>query len=122
MDPQTQWAEISILFTDNPGIQALKKAYFNLDEVTDVISVRYERLPGETGYTGEIIVNVQRALEVGPSHQSADHELALYLAHGCDHLCGEDDSTPEEKRRMRARETRWLKAADQQELLNGLIK
>ena len=41
---------------------------------------------------------------------SADMELALYLAHGFDHLAGSDDATAAGYRAMRRRELRWLAA------------
>ena len=40
---------------------------------------------------------------------TADRELALYLAHGCDHLTGADDATPAGRARMRRRELGWLR-------------
>lgn len=39
---------------------------------------------------------------------SEDAELALYLAHGFDHLAGSDDATAAGYRAMRRRELRWL--------------
>ncbi|MBQ3810327.1 MAG: hypothetical protein II839_05855, partial [Kiritimatiellae bacterium] len=41
---------------------------------------------------------------------NADAELALYLAHGFDHLAGSDDATAAGYRAMRRRELRWLAA------------
>ena len=46
-----------------------------------------------------------------------DYELALYLAHGVDHLTGADDHEDDGFRRMRARELRWVAAADREDLL-----
>lgn len=122
LDQQTQWSEISLLLTNDTGIRPLKKAYFDLDEATDVLSVRYDLLPGETECTGEIIVNVQRAVDLGPTHGGSSHELALYLAHGCDHLCGEDDATEDGHKQMRQRELQWLKTAGDDGLIDGLIE
>jgi len=50
-----------------------------------------------------------------------DRELALYLAHGCDHLAGADDATPRQRAAMRRRELRWLRAAAHADLLMGLF-
>jgi probable rRNA maturation factor len=69
-------------------------------------------IPGEPGgLIGELFINVERAVRVAPRRAdwSADRELALYLAHGLDHLTGADDHAPEERARMRRRELAWLK-------------
>lgn len=63
-------------------------------------------------HTAEIFVNVERAAQVRPCSRkwNASRELALYIAHGCDHLIsGEDDARDDERKRMRARELRWLR-------------
>jgi rRNA maturation RNase YbeY len=82
------------------------------DGPTDVITQRYTPIPGESaGLIGELFVNVERAHQAAPRRTgwSPDHELALYLAHGCDHLTGADDTTPRERARMRRRELAWLR-------------
>ena len=92
------------------------------DEVTDVLSFDYAPLPGETDTpSAEIVVNVERARRVGPRYGGVDRELALYIAHGCNHLTGADDSTIRDRERMRRRERRWLTAARENGLLEGLI-
>jgi ssRNA-specific RNase YbeY (16S rRNA maturation enzyme) len=78
---------------------------------------------------GEIVVNVERAAEAGPGHwprtrgdrSAIARELALYIAHGCDHLCGADDASRVDRLRMRRRELRWLRAAERDGCLRGLI-
>ncbi|MBN2301643.1 MAG: rRNA maturation RNAse YbeY, partial [Lentisphaerae bacterium] len=78
-------------------------------------------------YDGEVIVNVQRALEnidqkrVSYSAWTSSDELALYIAHGYDHLSGEDDTSAENAARMRRRELRWLRIARKNGLLEKLI-
>ena len=59
----------------------------------------------------ELVINAERALAEGRRRAGgAARELALYLAHGMDHLAGRDDDTPARRRAMRRRETRWLEA------------
>lgn len=95
---------------DDAGIREAHMAYFGKDTTTDVISQRYEPLPGEGGCTGEIIVNLQQALRAkGASRWSCHRELALYIAHGLDHLHGGLDETPSQQQQMRRRELRWLR-------------
>jgi len=110
LDRNTSWSEISIIFLDNKRIKALKARLFGIDEVTDVISQRYAAIPGDNRkLTGEIYVNVQRAIENSTARWDASRELALYLAHGCDHLMNSRDDTRDGYTRMRRRELNWLR-------------
>ena len=80
--------------------------------------------------TAELIVNAERALIEGTKRkQNADarrgawspaHELALYLAHGIDHLAGHDDADASGRRSMRRRERQWIRQAESEGLLNVL--
>jgi rRNA maturation RNase YbeY len=121
-NPRRRWGEISLVLTDDAGISRINRLYLDREHVTDVIAVAEPAQPfaGERGdYTGEIFVNVQRAREVGRAQ--VDRELALYLAHACDHLSGAADATPPARRRMRTRELRWLRAAQTMGLLAELL-
>jgi len=111
--PQTPWLELTLVLTDDTGITTFNEAVMGHCGVTDVITQRYDPLPGEPrGLLGEIVVNVERAWQYGAgaiaTTWSPNHELLLYIAHGCDHLSGADDATPSERQRMRRRELNWL--------------
>ena len=84
-------------------------------DITDVISFCYDPMPCDKGsYSAEIIVNVQQAVREGAHHGidwNPSLELALYIAHGCDHLTAENDCNKAGRARMRRRELRWLKEA-----------
>ncbi len=106
------WHEVTIHLLDDAGIAPVNAVIMAHEGPTDVITQRYEPIPGEPGgLTGELFINVERAVRVAVRRAgwSADHELALYLAHGLDHLTGADDRTPEARARMRRRELAWLK-------------
>jgi probable rRNA maturation factor len=107
------WDEVSVVLTDHAGMRAVNREFLGSDDTTDVISFRYPPRPGapDTRPSGEIIVNVEQACASGPSWGGWQRELALYLAHGVDHLSGADDDSPVRRRRMRRRELRWLQAA-----------
>ena len=112
LDPQTEWHGVTLVLTNDTGIQELNLRYFGRDKATDVISFRLDPIPGEEpGVSGDIAVNVERALSAGPRRRGwdASTELALYVAHGCDHLAGATDAIPAAMRRMRRRELRWLR-------------
>jgi probable rRNA maturation factor len=120
-DPGTDWGEISVVLTDDEGITGPNREFFGKNRPTDVISFRYDQVPGEAaGATGDLIVNVECALREGPSHDGPGAELALYIAHGFDHLSGADDDTPQKRAAMRRTETRWL-AALQSEIKNLIL-
>ena len=138
-DATRAWREISVVITDDAGISPVNMRWLRHAGPTDVISFAYDSMPGEQGFmTAELVVNAERADCVGrrsiAAHSprkenrrgsrkwSPSHELALYLAHGCDHLLpGEDDSSPLGRRRMRRRELRWLREAESLGLLSGLL-
>jgi probable rRNA maturation factor len=73
---------------------------------TDVISFE---LGDDGGPEAEIYVSVDRARVVAKERGVAvREELLLYLVHGSLHLCGLDDRTPLQCRRMRAAEAAVL--------------
>ncbi len=119
--PQT-WGEISILLVDDAGITQTNCEYFGKNRPTDVISFRYDPIPGEADqFDGDLIINIDRAVAEGSARGDLNHELALYIAHGFDHLAGAEDDTPEKQKKMRATETAWLRVAAQEGLLNHLL-
>lgn len=116
------WKELALVLTDDAGIRKIKRQFFDVDGATDVIS--FSLLPQPVDgkrRTAEIVVNVERAGLEGGKRKGFGHELALYLAHGCDHLAGYNDRTIKGRKKMRRRELCWLKEAAQQRLLPGLL-
>lgn len=119
--PGLRWEEVGVILVDDAGILPFQRACFGLEEPTDVISQVYGPIPPETdARAGEVIVNVQRAREVGGADGCA-RELARYVAHGCLHLGGATDDTPGQRAAMRRRETAWLRTADAEGRLDGLV-
>jgi probable rRNA maturation factor len=119
-DPDTAWQEVTLLLTDDSGIMQYNREFFGKDRATDVISFRSEPIPGEDGVTGDLIVNVERAVQEGPNHDGISAELALYIAHGFNHLSGADDNTPAKRAAMRRTEMRRL-AELQPEIKNLIV-
>jgi rRNA maturation RNase YbeY len=112
VNPRKEWKEISVMLTDNNGICTVNRKHLSSSETTDVISFCYDPIPGDNNlYSAEIVVNIERAIE-NNSRWTASRELALYIAHGCNHLTGADDQSRADRMRMRRRELRWLKEAD----------
>lgn len=102
--------EVAVELVGDRDMPEAKERVFGLRVQTDVISLRYAPVPGgPPGGEAEILVNVERARQEGAKRAGGEaKELALYIAHGIDHLTGADDATPEERRRMRRRELGWL--------------
>ena len=103
------FGELTITLTDDAAMPAYKAGCFGVRRQTDVVTQSYEAVPGVCAATAELILNAERAREEGRQRSGGPaHELALYLAHGLDHLAGADDNTPARRRAMRRRETGWL--------------
>ena len=112
------WGEVSVVIVNDRKSREVNRAHLGHDYATDVISFNFTAIPGEPAdrQDGEIVINIQIARRLGPAYKGIDHELALYLAHGCDHLSGADDNTLLQRQQMRRRELRWLKEAKRQGL------
>lgn len=107
---------------DHQGITQTNQEYFNKNRPTDVITFRYDPIPGEPNLLcGDLIINIERAFEEGTTRGHINYELALYLAHGFDHLSGAEDNTPEKQKAMRTTEIQWLEEAQQNNLLSNLF-
>ena len=106
------WQEVTLHLLDDKGITPINQAILAHPGPTDVITQCYAPIPGEPpGLVGELFVNVAQAAQsaVRRAGWSVDRELALYLAHGFDHLTGADDATEPMRQRMRRRELAWLR-------------
>jgi rRNA maturation RNase YbeY len=110
---QCPWRELTIILVDDTIMPQINQSILRHQGTTDVITQRYAVMPGEpAGLIGEIYVNIEQALRKYPRRQgwSPQHEVALYIAHGCDHLNDESDADNAGRRRMRQRELRWLRS------------
>lgn len=101
--------ELTLIFTDAEQIAEIHSATMDIPTTTDVITLPYEPMPG-VPLGAELIISIDMAKGKARANWDADHELALYIAHGIDHLAGNDDHEPSEYRSMRARELRWLRS------------
>ena len=114
-------SELTLILTDDDGITPINQAAFGKAGATDVISFAYPpRQRGCVAFMGEVVVNAERAWTLGPRHNGADRELALYIAHGIQHLTGASDHTAILRARMRRKERAWLNQAGKEGLLQGL--
>ena len=103
---------VTIILQDDAFSAAVHEAINGAKGPTDVITQRYDAMPGEReGVYGELYGNVDQALRVAPKRRgwSPAKELLLYVAHGMDHLSGADDLKPRDYDRMRRRELEWIR-------------
>lgn len=117
--PERQWSDVSVVIADHELMTSVNREFTGDDCTTDVLSFCMPPMPGEQElYAGELFVNAEISFERKP--KDFKRELALYVAHGCDHLMDEDDSDLPSRKRMRNRELRWLREADRLGLLDGI--
>jgi probable rRNA maturation factor len=110
-------AAVTLLVTDDDGIQTLHRDYLDDDTPTDVLSFAAasdELFPIEPGlgdYLGDIAVSWDTAATQGPeAGLSAHHEVAFLALHGLLHLLGADDATEVERAAMHDRQHALLAA------------
>ncbi len=96
-----------MVFVDDKTLAGMHKRWLGDRRQTDVISFD---LSGEGGGpVGELYISVQRAIaQAGLRGVRVERELALYIVHGCLHLCGHDDKAVRARRSMRAAEREVL--------------
>ena len=122
LHPLSAWSEIALIVTDDDGITPVNHATFGINEPTDVISLTYHGMPGESSApAGEIFVNAERARSIGRTATGTARELALYIAHGLHHLAGASDRTPALRKAMLNGEKAWLSKAEKAGRLNRLV-
>jgi rRNA maturation RNase YbeY len=123
LKPLPAWSEIALILTNDTGITPVNRATFGKDEPTDVISLTYQGMPGESSApAGEIFVNAERARLVSRAAREIGRELALYIAHGLHHLAGASDRTPALRKAMLNEEKTWLSKAEKAGLLKELVR
>jgi probable rRNA maturation factor len=120
-------AQISVALVSNAEIHDINRRFLGHDYPTDVVSflldceiargaadrssAKSSRQPRGTGkrIEGEIIISAEYATDEAARYGwSPASEMTLYLVHGLLHLCGYDDLSAAEKRRMRRREKQIL--------------
>ena len=102
--------EISLLFCDDPFMASLNKQYRTKNQTTDVLS--FEQPRAETSpehLLGDIVISLETIEHrcAGDRRLMRD-EVYLLFCHGLLHLLGYDHGTPEEQKKMTAKQARYL--------------
>jgi probable rRNA maturation factor len=103
--------EVAVVLADDAKLRELNRQWRGLDRATDVLSFGYDE-GGDDEVDGDIAVSLERVREQAKRFRvTPGRELARVVVHGALHLAGLDHQGAAERRRMRAREDRVLRAA-----------
>jgi len=104
--------EISFVFGNDNLLNSLKKEFFKLDELTDVIAFRINDY-SEKNIEGEIYISIPRAKENAKKFtQPFKKEMGRLIIHGCLHLLGFEDTSDDQKAEMTKLEDYYLDKID----------
>ncbi|MEW6509507.1 MAG: rRNA maturation RNase YbeY [Bacteroidota bacterium] len=105
-------ASVTIVFIDGRRSALMNRRFLRHRGSTDVIAFPL----GDTAVEGEVYVNLDRArLQARTYGVSEANEITRLVVHGTLHLLGYDDSAGALRRRMKAREDRYVVALAPQE-------
>jgi probable rRNA maturation factor len=105
--------EISVSFVSPEEIQRLNRDYRGADKPTDVLSfpqiVPQEQIASEVEMLGDVVICPEVAKEHAKEYgHSEERELVYLFVHSLLHLLGHDHLDYEEKKLMRAAETKAM--------------
>jgi probable rRNA maturation factor len=103
--------EVAVVLAADAKLRELNRRWRGLDRATDVLSFGYDE-GGDDEVDGDVVVSLERVREQAKRFRvSRGRELARVVIHGALHLAGLDHQSAAQRRRMRAREDRVLRAA-----------
>ena len=92
--------ELSMLLTDDGGIQPLNAQWRGKDQPTDVLSFPLDEGP----VLGDVVISLETAARRVQGDWTLDDELLFLLVHGVLHLLGHDHEEEDERAVMEAAE------------------
>ena len=111
-DKNVNNAHLSFIFCSDDLLSKLKKEYFGVDQLTDVITFDLSE-DAEKFLEAEIYVNLKRAnINAKKYDQTFNDEVKRLIIHGLLHLLGFDDKTFDEKLEIEKLENQYLKTFD----------
>ena len=104
--------ELTLVITDDPGIQSLNRDFLGNDTPTDVLAFGaiedggpFVSAPEAGSYLGDVIISYPRAAaQAHEQGHSTEQELDLLTVHGILHLLGYDHADEKEKAVMWTRQ------------------
>jgi rRNA maturation RNase YbeY len=107
VDSKENEASITIIFSNDNKLRKLKKEYMGEDVFTDTISFNLEE-EGDP-IEGEVYISLERVSENAHTfQQDFITECKRIIIHGCLHLLGNNDESPEDKIKMIQLEEKYL--------------
>lgn len=101
-------AQIEIALVDDSAIREVHRRFLNLDTPTDVLTFPLHD-PGEPLFS-QIVISTETAAREAPYHGlQPEEEVLLYAIHGILHLCGYNDHSTRDARRMQRRQESLLR-------------
>jgi probable rRNA maturation factor len=115
--------EMGLVVTSGEEVGTLSQEYLKDEETHDVLTFAFNPgLPKDNDFVlppdgllhlGEVIISYpQAAIQAGEQKHSVRTEVVVLTIHGIMHLLGYDHLEPEDKQKMRARESDILKIID----------
>ena len=105
-------SHISIIFTNDELVSSLKKSFFKINELTDVIAFRLNDY-SEKNVEGEVYISVERVFYNAKKYnEKKTNEIARVLIHGILHLLNYKDNEKESKDLMTNKENHYLTKVD----------
>ncbi len=102
-------AELSIALVGDKAMSALHERFMGIAGPTDVLTFPLDEDARGRVTAGEVVVCVPEARRRAKAEGTElQHEVLLYAVHGMLHLCGYDDQTAGDFRRMHREEDRIL--------------
>lgn len=99
--------EIAYLFCDDEKILEINRTYLQHDFYTDIITFDYSE---EEIISGDIFISVDTVRSNAQKYGTPfEEELYRVIIHGILHLCGLNDKTEEEEKKMREAENSALR-------------
>lgn len=95
-----------VVITTDEKVYEINREFLGRDSYTDIITFNYN---SGKSVNGEIYISLQRVKENSEKFVvTLNSEIRRVIFHGFLHLCGYDDSTAEEKKRMSEMEEMYL--------------
>ena len=104
--------DLSIVFTNDELVSSLKKSFFKINELTDVIAFRLNDYCEES-VEGEVYISVERVFyNAKKFNEKKTNEISRILIHGILHLLNYKDNTKKGKNLMTDKENYYLTKVD----------
>ena len=103
---------ITIIFTNDELVSSLKKSFFKINELTDVIAFRLNDY-SEKNVEGEVYISVERVFYNAKKYsEKKTNEISRVLIHGILHLLNYKDNEKESKELMTSKENHYMTKVD----------